>query len=143
MDNSNLKAYTDGAHVDGNLGWAFVIMDENGNVIAKHSGKLEGPMSLMKQRNVAAEIKAAMMAAAWAKDTGRDVEIMHDYEGVSKWPLGQWGAKNQWTRKYRKYMRGNERVVGYEHVKGHTGVEGNELADDMAEAAARQKRVVA
>ena len=129
-------AYVDGAYAGGRCAWAVIILD-GGAVVARFASRMtDMHETLANQRNVASEMKAAMMAAAWARTNDVQVHIYHDYEGVSKWPTGEWGAGNEWTQKYRDYMRDHEAVDGYTHVKAHSGDKWNERADRMAHSAA-------
>jgi ribonuclease H-related protein len=62
------------------------------------------------------------------------VTVFHDYEGLGLWATLAWRAKNPLTQHYARtvnpYVRSG--LVQFRHVKGHTGVEGNERADRLA-----------
>ena len=136
-----IRAYVDGSfkHSLGRIGWAVVVVTETDEwdiVWAKLSGELQdAPKGVMDQRNIAAELKAAMMAAAWAKENEVEVVVVHDYKGIGCWPKGEWTPKNRWTRRYCRYMKENEYVVGYEWVEAHSGDRYNEMADRLAKRA--------
>lgn len=144
MSDQTLKAYTDGSHKNGRLGWGFVVV-HNDKEIERHCGLLEGPQSLIDQSNMAVEMAAAMRAASWAKDRGVQVEIISDQDGVECWATGEWRRKNEWTKKYHAYMANHGHVAGFGSVQAHCnedwndGHEWNSLADDLAKAATRQE----
>lgn len=92
-----------------------------------------------KMRNVAGEILGAMKAIELAFKTGMFVfTIYHDYEGISAWPEGRWKCNNPITQQYADYvnqMIANGMKITFHHVKGHSGVPENELADRLAREA--------
>jgi len=131
------QVYVDGAFYSGQCAWAFVVVD-GGTKISEYARRMDDmPEDLASQQNVAAEMKAAMMGAAWAKENGVEVEICYDYEGVEKWATEQWSAGNKYTRMYRDYMNDHPYVVKYRHIKAHSGHKWNERVDQLAESAAR------
>lgn len=92
-----------------------------------------------KMRNVAGEILGAMKAIELAFKTGMLVlTIYHDYEGIGAWPEGRWRCNNPITQQYADYvnqMIANGMKITFHHVKGHSGVRENELADRLAREA--------
>ena len=105
--------------------------------------------------NNTAELDALRQAMLLASQYDKDTEIMlysdskYSIDCVSVWAYG-W-KKNSWTKKggeiknleiikeiHTLYERLKERI-SLKHVKGHSGVEGNELADRMAIYAIRAK----
>jgi ribonuclease HI len=135
---SKLKAYTDGSYVQGCCAWAFVVEDVDGNHVCRYSGQMtDMAADLSQQQNIAAEMKAAVMAAAWAKENEVAITICHDYEGLSKWVSGEWSAGNKWTKRYTRYMRENSFIKGFESVTAHDGIPANEVAHELAESSAR------
>jgi ribonuclease HI len=59
-----------------------------------------------------------------------------DYEGVGKWMNNEWQAKKDYIKKLKDNAQKLIKIIGYTieivHVKAHTGVQGNELADQFA-----------
>ncbi len=95
-------------------------------------------------RNVAGEIAGAKSAMQYCLDNNlKNVKLLYDYNGIQAWcePLpGQkapWKRNNNATKGYAEfYHRVSESVkIDFEHVDGHTGVEGNEICDSLAKAA--------
>ena len=90
-------------------------------------------------RNVAGEMAGAQQAVLWAEAQGEEaITICHDYEGIAAWPLKRWQAKLPETKAYAEFMSARLNMVRFQKVEGHTGVEGNERADQLAKAALEQ-----
>jgi ribonuclease HI len=86
-------------------------------------------------RNVAGEVFGAIAAMQQAVALGLpEMTLFYDYEGVAKWPTGAWKANKPISQRYvEEYHRLSDRLtVNFRHVKAHTGIPGNELADQMA-----------
>ena len=93
---------------------------------------------LASMRNVAGEIKGSMAAMQYCLDNGiEEVMIYYDYEGISKWALGEWKANKDGTKEYvRFYDSVKDRLkVRFVHVKAHTGDKYNEMVDQLAKKA--------
>ena len=91
----------------------------------------------LKQRNVAGEMIASMLAVKWALINEYDeLEICYDYSGIESWVTGAWKAKNELTRKYRDFMRSkSDRVkISFTKIEAHTNNTYNEMADKLAKA---------
>lgn len=63
-----------------------------------------------------------------------NIEIYHDYIGISKWAFGLWKTNKEATRKYRDFIKSimKSYSISFKHVKGHSGNKYNELADKYA-----------
>ena len=65
------------------------------------------------------------------------MKIYYDYEGIKKWASGEWKANKALTKFYSEYIAAAKNVIKieFEHVKAHTGIDGNEEADCLAKEA--------
>ena len=61
--------------------------------------------------------------------------ICHDYIGISEWAERRWKTNTTTTAAYAAFMADYLGWVRFRKVAGHTGVKGNELADQLAKKA--------
>lgn len=90
---------------------------------------------MASMRNVAGEIEGSMAAVRKAEELGiREMTMFYDYQGIEQWATGQWKTNKDSTRAYAEFMKPENRSVSlsFVHTKGHSGIEGNEIADVMA-----------
>lgn len=93
---------------------------------------------MVSMRNVAGEVSGAMAAVKKAEELGlREMTMFYDYMGIEKWATKSWKTNKSATQDYANFMNPENRSVQieFQHVKGHSGVEGNEMADVMAKTA--------
>jgi viroplasmin and RNaseH domain-containing protein len=137
IDNK-LLAYVDGSFDEtlGKYAFGCIIITPNGETI-KEFGNGDNPESLAI-RNVAGEMLGAMYAVKWAIKNGYDnIELHYDYEGIEKWAIGEWKAKNTLTQKYAAFMKKQQFIIriNFQKVKAHSGDFYNEEADRLAKKA--------
>ena len=133
---SGTVIFVDGSYMKGRYSWGFAAY-EGGELIYTANGAGTSK-DAAKLHNVAGEMDAAREAVLWAEAQGLEdtgVTICHDYEGIAAWPLGHWQAKLPQTQEYAAFMQQRLGWVRFQKVAGHTGVEGNELADRLAKEA--------
>ena len=110
----------------------FLQIDTNTRIPLQGVGKNTEKASM---RNVAGEIDGALASVkqAIAHDL-KQLTILYDYAGIENWATGAWQAKNIFTQEYRDTMQALMNIIDikFVKVKGHSGVEGNELADKLA-----------
>ena len=112
-----------------------MVIYEDGQLRYKANGKGTSAEAA-KLHNVAGEVEGAMQAVLWAEAQGIEhITICHDYVGISEWALGHWKTNTPLTAQYAEFMKARSKLVTFVKVAGHTGVEGNELADELAKAA--------
>src|SRR5699024_3383401 len=85
-----LKAYVDGSYSSDKNIYSYGCVLIDGNEITKLSGT-EIDSKWLKLRNVASEMLAVMKVVTWAYEHEfDDISIYYDYEGLAKWPTGEW-----------------------------------------------------
>lgn len=129
------KLYVDGSFMNGKCGAGWILLDENNNEIARESVLLKSDYGM---RQVTGEIYAALFGVLECLNRGiKNVEIYHDYLGVSSWVTGAWRAKNAGTQSYRDMMREANAEIGFKFikVKSHSRDYYNDLADSLAKEA--------
>lgn len=133
-----LIAYVDGSYEDSikTYGAGVVLILKNKEEIKLSIvGKDD---SLASMRNVAGEILGAQVAMKYAIENGFNHLILHyDYEGISKWCLGDWKTNKKGTIDYKNYYLSikDKLFVEFIKVKAHSGDHYNEIADQLAKKA--------
>ncbi len=133
----HLIAYVDGSYDHSQLryayGCALVLPEEV--VTLNGSDNHEDYVSM---RNVAGEITGSEQAILWAlKHNYKKITIYYDYEGIEKWANGIWKANKPGTQRYKAFVEEKRQNIDiyFQKVAAHTGVEYNELADQLAKHA--------
>ena len=132
-----VKIYVDGSYhaVTGEFSYGMVVLD--GDKVEKYFRKFQDE-ELASMRNVAGEIKGAEAAMQYAVDHGlARIAIYHDYEGIARWPLGEWKANKEGTKAYKEFYEQASRQVKIQFVKvtGHSNDKYNDMADGLAKEA--------
>ena len=130
-------AYVDGSYHDATKEFACGAVLFYGDETKYFSRKYSDP-ALADMRNVAGEIMGAVTVIDYCRKAGIPaLEIHHDYEGVAKWAQGLWKANKPGTQAYAALCR---QAMGrldltFVKVKGHSGNQWNDLADQLARRA--------
>lgn len=112
----------------------YLIVDEEKYIIQGSGSDKE----MASMRNVAGEVLGATLAIKKAILLGvKELVIYYDYEGIKQWAEGTWKRNKKGTIEYYDFIQSIKDKISltFVHVKGHTGVEGNEDADKLAKDA--------
>ena len=131
-------AYVDGSYniSTKEFSYGMIILMEDGTEY-KYAEKYSDP-ELASMRNVAGEIKGSQAAMEFAVARGIDhITIFHDYEGISRWCLGDWKTNKEGTKAYKAYYDQvkSKLKVTFVKVKGHSNDKYNDIADELAKQA--------
>lgn len=128
-----IKVYVDGTFYNGMYGGGYVVY-EDGKIIHQDCGIGKNDPELLSMRNISGEMTAAMRATNWLVKNNKKGIIVHDYTGLAHWAKKEWKRNNKFTEAYSNFMFPYYRdgIIDFEWVKGHTKVEGNDIADRLA-----------
>ncbi len=128
-----IKIYVDGSFNTTlrRAGWGFCVVEDD-NVIHEDCGITE---YIAESRNIDGECEAAYRGIKYANENNLTATIAHDYTGISKWALGEWKAKKDVSKRYkRRCKRALDLTnITFEWIKGHSGNRFNERADKLAD----------
>ena len=135
---NQLISYVDGSYEKrtGKAGFGAVFIVNNEVIHTEAKSTPVDPENNLW--NVSAEISGVLFAVKWAIDNGyKDIHVHYDYMGLEKWYTKEWQAKNAVTKAYAQTMQDYDRYINihFYKVAAHTGVEFNELADELAKRA--------
>lgn len=139
IKNFDFEVYTDGSFKDGTYSYAYVFVQDGQITPMEDSGVGNSDNEdLNKLANVAGEMKAVIEAVRTAVELETKILIRHDYEGVAYWIIDDpkyghpWKARNEFTKKYVKFMNKYRKYFEFKHIKGHSNDEFNDYVDRLA-----------
>lgn len=137
INDNEMVAYVDGSFDIKSRSYSYGVVIVTSEGKETFNGR-EDDYDLAQMRNVAGEIKGAMIAMEIALERGKDtLYIYYDYAGIENWVKGDWKTNKEGTIKYKEYYDGikDKLNVVFIKVKAHTGIELNEEADRLAKEA--------
>lgn len=137
-EDMTLHIYVDGSYdkVTDRFAYGMVVLTDEENP-EEYADVYDDP-ELKSMWNVAGEIMGACAAMQYALDNDIPaITIFHDYEGVAKWPLGEWKTKKEGTKAYVDFYKTASATVKiyFKKVTGHSGDKYNDMADKLARKA--------
>ena len=132
---TGLHIYVDGSFIDEYVGYGWVAYLD-GQLRHEAYGPVLDPGTT---RQVAGELEATRDALRWceAEDIGA-AHVHYDYKGIEQWAIGAWQAKNPVTQAYAQFIGECSVDVTWVKEEAHTGVSGNERADQLAKRGAKE-----
>ena len=147
--------YTDGSYNRKNYpnfcGFSAIILNDDKSLYGiLYGGSIE--KDYVKLWNVGGEILAIQNVLYYLKNLNKfknsELNIYHDYLGLSEWANRKWKAKNNITKHYVDFIQyyRNYFPINFHLVKGHSNNYFNDLADNYAKRgitlAAKEKRTI-
>lgn len=134
IDDSLPYAYIDGSYSKSKCIYSYGgFISYNGNIsIIQGTGDAA---DYIQYANITGEVRGAIEVIRQAIQRGiKEINLYYDYVGIKYWITGEWKCDNKLTTYYRDYYNKRKHLlkVHFIHVKGHTGNEGNEIADLLA-----------
>lgn len=134
---SGYEVYTDGSYLNGNVAYAFVIL-EQGVEAYEDCGVV--PPGFAGSRQVGGEIYAVLKALDWFEEHGVGAASVHyDFANLALWVSGAYKANTFISRTLVERVRGSKVQLSWRKVRAHTGVRWNERVDELAKSAALGK----
>lgn len=139
------------AFVDGSFnkdkatyGFGVQILTPKSSTPIEFSGKGTN-IDYLDLRNITGEILGAVNAIDWAwKNEYYNIVIFHDYEGLSKWALGEWNANKPITKFYKNFIDDKKGIINIEFIKvsGHSNNKYNDRVDALAKASVNENKIL-
>lgn len=137
-DSDTVIAYVDGSYHKATNRYSFgAALIQNGEVIETMSRVGNNPR-YQGSWQIAGEVFGALHAIQWAIKNGfKKIIIHYDYIGIEKWAMGEWRANKPVSQDYIESFKKLTPQIDIEFVKvkAHSGVEYNELVDQLAKDA--------
>lgn len=135
---TTVSAYVDGSFEKSTQRYSFgAVLIHDGQVIEKITRVGDNP-KYQGSWQIAGEVFGALHAIQWAIQNNFKKIILHyDYLGIEKWALGEWRTNKPVSIDYAASFQklANQIEVEFVKVKAHSGVEYNEMVDQMAKDA--------
>lgn len=139
----SIIAYVDGSFDKKTKRYSFgAILIKDGKIIKRLSRVGNNP-KYQKSQQIAGEVFGALHAIQWAINHHFKKIIVHyDYLGIEKWALGEWRSNKDVSIDYAESFQqlASKIKVEFVKVKAHSGIEYNEMADQLAKDALKNAK---
>ena len=137
----DVQIYVDGSWNDRKqqYGWGYVLVVDGESVDSGY-GKGNKP-EYLDQHQISGEVVAVLQGLGRAVYLGyKHAEIVYDYLGIEKWPLGDWKAKSDIAGAYLHLIKQYHHQIdlSFKKVKSHSGDRFNDEADQLAKKGANK-----
>lgn len=137
-EEETVTAYVDGSFDKHNKRYSYGVVMLKGSQVLATLKNADNDPEYAESFQIAGECFGSLNAIKWAKQQGYKRVLLHyDYMGIEMWATGKWRAKKKVSQDYVHYYKKltQDIEVEFVKVKAHTGVEFNELADQLAKDA--------
>lgn len=137
-DDETVIAYVDGSFDKYTERYSFGAALIRNNEVIDTLSRVGNNPRYQGSWQIAGEVFGALHAIQWAIQNGYKRIIIHyDYIGIEKWALGEWKTNKPVSQDYvESYQKLASKIeVVFVKVKAHSGVEFNELVDQLAKDA--------
>ncbi len=137
-DDETVIAYVDGSFDKYTERYSFGAALIRNNEVIDTLSRVGNNPKYQGSWQIAGEVFGALHAIQWAIQNGYKRIIIHyDYIGIEKWALGEWKTNKPVSQDYVDcYQKIASKIeVVFVKVKAHSGVEFNELVDQLAKDA--------
>lgn len=133
-----IEAYVDGSFDKTTNRYSYgVVIVKNGQIVETFYQADNNPR-YVESFQIAGEVFGAIAAIKWAIEEGyQAINIRYDYMGIEQWATGMWRANKPVSQDYIEQFKklAPQITVRFQKEKAHSGVEYNELADQLAKKA--------
>ena len=137
-DEGTVIAYVDGSFDKRTERYSFGAALIQNNVVIHTLSRVGDNPKYQGSWQIAGEVFGALHAIQWAvKNHFKKIIVHYDYIGIEKWALGEWKANKPVSQDYVAAFKKIAPQIDIEFikVKAHSGVEFNELVDQLAKDA--------
>lgn len=140
-NDTGLQAYVDGSYDKKTGRYSYGVVLLQGGIELARLANSDNDTRYSTSFQIAGECFGCLNAMQWGIRHGyTEITIFYDYLGIEKWATGEWRANKPVSQDYiHYYQQFKSRIeVTFVKVKAHSGVEMNELADQLAKKALKQ-----
>lgn len=134
-------AYVDGSFDKSSQRYSFgAVLIQDDLVLQKLSRVGDNP-KYQGSWQIAGEVFGALHAIQWAiEHQFKKIIVHYDYLGIEKWALGEWRTNKNVSIDYVQSFKklASQIEVEFVKVKAHSGVQYNEMADQIAKDALKE-----